>query len=96
MGRLISGRQGAGSGPIVAFDFDGTLSVRDSFIAYLAWRSGPAPYAANLARLAPDAVRYLFDRDRQRLKAAAVGVFLKGLTREALARSCEAFAASPR
>ena len=26
--------------PIVAFDFDGTLTVRDSFTAFLKWRAG--------------------------------------------------------
>jgi phosphatidylglycerophosphatase C len=27
--------------PIVAFDFDGTLTVRDSYTAFLKWRAGP-------------------------------------------------------
>ena len=26
--------------PIVAFDFDGTLTSRDSFVAFLQWRAG--------------------------------------------------------
>ena len=39
--------------PIVAFDFDGTLTWRDSFLAFLAWRAGPARYAFGMARLAP-------------------------------------------
>ena len=31
-----------GPPPVVAFDFDGTLTVKDSFIAFLRWRvSGP-------------------------------------------------------
>ncbi len=39
--------------PIVAFDFDGTLTWRDSFLAFLAWRAGPVRYALGMARLAP-------------------------------------------
>jgi len=29
--------------PIVAFDFDGTLTIRDSFTTFLRWRAGAAP-----------------------------------------------------
>jgi phosphatidylglycerophosphatase C len=68
--------------PIVAFDFDGTLTIRDTFTAFLAWRSGRSSYLKGLARLTPDLVRYLRDRDRGRLKAAAVTLFLAGLLRE--------------
>lgn len=80
--------------PLVAFDFDGTLTHRDSFLAFLAWRSGPMGYGLGLLRLAPAALVYLFKRDRGRLKAAAARVFLRGLTRESLSRSCDAFAIS--
>jgi phosphatidylglycerophosphatase C len=79
----------------VAFDFDGTLSFRDSFTAFLAWRSGSIRYAAGLLRLAPAALRYLIDRDRGRLKAKAAKVFLRGSSRAALAQDCERFARSP-
>jgi phosphatidylglycerophosphatase C len=74
---------------VVAFDFDGTMTVRDSFTAFLAWRAGPADWARGLAALAPAAGRYLADRDRGRMKAAAVKRFLAGMPRvelEALAR----------
>ena len=56
---------------IVAFDFDGTLTVRDSFIAFLKWRAGPGRWALGLLRLAPAALAYVFHRDRGRIKAAA-------------------------
>ncbi len=94
MGRSNLGRQGMASKQIVAFDFDGTLSVRDSFLAFLAWRSGPLAYAAGLASLAPQAVGYLVNPDRGRIKAAAVRAFLRGLGRDELAQACAAFAAS--
>lgn len=80
--------------PIVAFDFDGTLTVRDSFTAFLRWRAHPARYALGLARLLPAATRYLFDRDRGRIKAAAAREFLRGLSRAELDGEARAFAAA--
>ena len=91
----MSRRQGAAEGPIVAFDFDGTLTYRDSFMAFLGWRSGPVRFAAGLVALAPAGAAYLADRDRGRIKAAAVGRFLRGLERQALVRACSEFAQSP-
>jgi phosphatidylglycerophosphatase C len=64
--------------PLVAFDFDGTLTSRDSFTAFLAWRAGSA---------------YLINRDRGRLKAAAVRRFLAGETRAELEAEAQTFAA---
>ena len=79
--------------PIAAFDFDGTLTVRDSFTAFLRWRKGAAGYALGVLRLAPALAAYALHRDRGRLKAAAVRVFLKGVARAALEREARAFAA---
>jgi phosphatidylglycerophosphatase C len=78
--------------PIVAFDFDGTLTVRDTFTAFLAWRAGPIRYRAGLARLVPAAGRYLRDHDRGRLKAAAVRQFLAGSSRAELEDAARRFA----
>jgi phosphatidylglycerophosphatase C len=80
--------------PIVAFDFDGTLTVRDSFTAFLKWRAGPVRYAIGVTRLLPAAIAYLFHRDRGRIKAQAVGEFLKGVPRERLEADARAFAES--
>lgn len=79
-------------GPIVAFDFDGTLTVRDSFTAFLKWREGSARYHAEMAALAPAALKYLFDRDPGKLKAAAVRRFLQGLPRSVLNEEAMEFA----
>ena len=57
--------------PVVAFDFDGTLTVRDSFTSFLKWRAQGA-CLPGLVRLAPAALSYLAHRDRGRIKAAAV------------------------
>jgi phosphatidylglycerophosphatase C len=78
--------------PIVAFDFDGTLTWRDSFTAFLAWRTGAARYGLGLARLAPAAILYGLHRDRGRLKAAAIGQFLGGLPRAELEADARRFA----
>jgi phosphatidylglycerophosphatase C len=78
--------------PIVAFDFDGTLTVRDSFTAFLKWRAGPARYALGLVRLAPSALAYLVHRDRGRIKAAAAREFLRGVGRDRLEADAREFA----
>jgi phosphatidylglycerophosphatase C len=83
----------AGGGrPLVAFDFDGTLTVRDSFKAFLKWRTGQVRYLLGLARLAPAALLYVFDRDRGRIKAAATREFLGGLSRAELEAQARSFA----
>jgi len=78
--------------PIVAFDFDGTLTVRDSFTRFLRWRSGGKGWFMGLARMAPDLVTYAGDRDRGRLKAASAREFLKGVPRVQLDADAGAFA----
>jgi len=78
--------------PIVAFDFDGTLTSEDSFIAFLRWRAGAGGYLAGVASLAPAAARYAIDRDRGRIKAAAVKRFLAGLLRAELEGEAQRFA----
>jgi phosphatidylglycerophosphatase C len=82
----------AESAPIVAFDFDGTLTIRDSFTAFLKWRAGPGRYTAGLVRLMPSAIAYLFHRDRGRIKAAAVREYLRGVPRDRLEADARAFA----
>ena len=79
--------------PLVAFDFDGTLTTRDSFLAFLAWRCGVFRYALGVARLAGPFIAYLLDRDRGRFKAAAIAEFLAGQTRATLEAKAQAFAA---
>ena len=80
------------SGPLVAFDFDGTLTVADSFTAFLRWRAGRSGWLAGLAALGPATARYLVNRDRGRIKAAAVSHFLKGVEALQLSEEAERFA----
>jgi len=80
-------------GPVlVAFDFDGTLTVRDSFTGFLRWRAGALGFGLGFTRLIPAAIRYLSHRDRGIIKAEAVKVFLKGVTRERLETDAKAYA----
>jgi phosphatidylglycerophosphatase C len=78
--------------PIVAFDFDGTLTTRDSFTAFLAWKAGPLAYFTGLVGLVPHIAAYAFHRNRGRLKAAAIARFLGGMSSETLSEAAEAFA----
>jgi len=95
MGAIETSDQGlAPYRPLVAFDFDGTLTWRDSFQAFLTWRFGPTRYGLSMAKLAPAALAFVADRDRGRLKGAAVREFLAGQTRADLAARADAFASS--
>jgi phosphatidylglycerophosphatase C len=78
--------------PIVAFDFDGTLTTRDSFTAFLRWRTPPTRWILGGLRLVPAALSYIGHRDRGRIKAAAVREFLRGVTRERLESDARRFA----
>ncbi|HUO11142.1 MAG TPA: HAD-IB family hydrolase [Caulobacteraceae bacterium] len=78
--------------PLVAFDFDGTLTSRDSFLAFLNWRTGLAGFLAGLLWASPAAVDYALNRDRGRLKAAVAARFLGGETRADLDKAAQAFA----
>ena len=77
---------------IVAFDFDGTLTIRDSFTEFLRWRAGAGGWALGLVKLAPAVAAYARGRDRGRIKAASVREFLKGVDRAALEADAERFA----
>ena len=81
-----------GGRPIVAFDFDGTLTTHDSFTAFLRWKAKPYRYLTGLARLFPKLLAYPFNRDRGRLKAAAAAQFLGGMPAERLAALADTFA----
>ena len=79
--------------PVVAFDFDGTLTVKDSYTAFLKWRTPAVAWILGGLKLAPAALLYLFHRDRGRIKAAATRAFLAGVSRERLEADARKFAA---
>ena len=93
MGSLKDFRQSVPKdAPVVAFDFDGTLTIRDSFTAFLRWRAGPGAWALGLVKMAPAVAAYARDRDRGRIKAASVKEFLRGVSRAELEADAERFA----
>lgn len=93
MGSVQDFRQSVSGGqPIVAFDFDGTLTIRDSFTEFLRWRAGPGGWMLGLVKLAPAVAAYARDRDRGRIKAASVREFLLGVDRATLEADAARFA----
>ena len=92
MGSRAARRQPAPGQAIVAFDFDGTLTIRDSFTAFLRWRAGAGGWFLGLTRMAPALAAYAQDRDRGRIKAASVKEFLGGVSRETLEADARRFA----
>lgn len=78
--------------PLVAFDFDGTLTTKDSYTAFLKWRTPRRAWLVGGLKLVPAALAYLFHRDRGRIKAAATKVFLAGVSRERLEADARKFA----
>jgi phosphatidylglycerophosphatase C len=79
---------------LVAFDFDGTLTVRDSFNAFLAWRVPKGRFLLGLARLSPALAAYAVNRDRGRLKSAAIKEFLAGRSPAEVGAEAASFAES--
>ena len=92
MGTPDANRHPPGDRPIVAFDFDGTLTTHDSFTAFLRWKAKPSGYLLGLLRLLPHILAYGLHRDRGRLKAAAAARFLGGMPLETLNSEAEQFA----
>jgi phosphatidylglycerophosphatase C len=92
MGTHEPNRQHPGDRPIVAFDFDGTLTTHDSFTAFLRWKAKPSGYVLGLLRLLPHILAYGLHRDRGRLKAAAAARFLGGTPVETLSAEADQFA----
>lgn len=78
--------------PVVAFDFDGTISTVDSFVLFLRYIAPGVQFWLNLIETLPAFLQYPFDRDRHRLKQALVRAFLKDGREEDLAPHAEAFA----
>lgn len=80
------------SNALVAFDFDGTLTVRDSFIAFLSWRAGSRRWIWGLFKLTPSIAAYALHRDRGKLKGRFIREFLGGVSVEAVEKSAKLFA----
>ena len=85
--------------PIVAFDFDGTLTTIDTFRHFLRWHAGPLKYAHGLTAMSLSLLRQNGVRQsRTRIKSAAITRFWAGMTEHELSAAADAYAetAAPR
>jgi phosphatidylglycerophosphatase C len=64
---------------IIAYDFDGTITTKDTFALFLRYYAGTARWAFNLLKLLPIFCLYVLKiRDRNFVKKHVVRVFFKG------------------
>ena len=64
---------------ILAYDFDGTITTRDTFALFLRYYAGTPRWAGNILRLLPTFVAYKLGRvDRHAVKRAVVKQFFAG------------------
>jgi len=77
-----------------AFDFDGTLTVRDSFTAFLLWQCGHAALATAFLRHPYMLTDYLRTKDRGALKSHLLFHLMGPVTRPDLEQRFTAFAAA--
>ncbi len=73
---------GPAAAPVLSvFDFDGTLTKRDSFVPFLRYAFGKRAFAVRMIRMLPDAIRYLGKGlSRDELKAVLIASFLEGVS----------------
>lgn len=84
--------------PIVAaFDFDGTITQRDTLLSFLIFTAGTWQTAKKLTLLTPQFIKFLLDPNgaRQTTKETVLKSFFKGLPEHQLLEMGEAFARSP-
>lgn len=79
---------------IAAFDFDGTLTRRDSVVPFLRRVAGPGRLASGLAANAHRAFPALARRDRDHLRTVATAIAFTGLPVDELQRHADAYGRS--
>lgn len=78
---------------IVVFDFDGTITTKDTFALFLRYYAGTLKWALNLIRLLPVFIAYSIKViDRNAVKAQVIRRFFRGSNVEDLTKKAEAFA----
>ena len=64
---------------IYVFDFDGTITTRDTFALFLRYYAGPVRWALKIAQLLPTFAGYKLGRiDRHAVKHAVINRFFAG------------------
>jgi len=78
---------------IYVFDFDGTITTKDTFALFLRYYSGPAKWAMKIAQLLPTFAAYKLGRiDRHAVKRAVINRFFSGESSAAIDVRAEQFA----
>jgi HAD superfamily hydrolase (TIGR01490 family) len=81
---------------IAAFDFDGTITKRDTLISFLSFVAGKRQTAKKLLLSSPQIIGFLLNQvSRQKAKEAVLTRFFKGVPYHQLQEMGEAFAHSP-
>jgi HAD superfamily hydrolase (TIGR01490 family) len=79
---------------VAAFDFDGTITYRDSFIPFLMYAAGKWRFAKGLWQVVPRYLSFKCGRiNNQQAKEDFIRVYLGGISQEELRRIGERFAA---
>lgn len=79
---------------IAAFDFDGTITYRDSLLPFLIFTNGYCKTFGKLLLLTPTFIRFLLKTvTRQQVKEAIISSFFKGETLESIEKKGREFAA---
>lgn len=78
----------------VFFDFDGTLTRRDSFFGFLRYLHGTAGMMRILLAELPSIVRGMLKGDEGRAKQRVLKRALRGMDRNSYLKACEEFAAT--
>lgn len=82
----------AGGAVLSVFDFDGTLTHRDSFVPFLMFAFGKRTFALRIARMLPSCIRYVAKgMSRDELKAVLVASFLAGVEADWVERKAVEF-----
>jgi len=78
---------------LALFDFDGTISDRDSFLLFVRHWAGPVRFPVRMAALAPQVARFLLGRyPNQRLKEDVLTRFFRGVAEEEFRQQAARFA----
>lgn len=79
--------------PLIVFDFDGTLTTKDTFVGFMKFYHGTARWYAKMVPLAGTFAAYKLGRiDRHAVKDAVVGAAFGGETITAVRESAKAYA----
>ncbi|WP_170144836.1 HAD-IB family hydrolase [Litorimonas taeanensis] len=78
---------------LIVFDFDGTITTKDTFALFLRYYAGLLPWFFKVMRLMPVFMAYKLGRiDRHAVKAAVIKTFFKGETEENIFAKAQTFA----